>query len=261
ETTSMVGVLLASIAVSVLLELTINEHLWWRLLYAFGALSAVFGWQLQKQLKIKTMNSVEYSNLPTVKILRQYAGVIAINTIQSGATMLTYIVPFVLLNILVPQVNQVQYDTMLQFNNGIILADIGLILLFKQWWSYQQKVASSIKWLWLIMAVIVVPLMHYLPVLNATAINIVKLLMVAIGVAALVPCYDLQQQYRHLLPPGQEYLVLGLAYKLGGSLIASTMPAISLIIWRYSGSMALIGAYIAFWWLLAAYYARPQLNP
>lgn len=125
---SMLGIVIASLASTFVYLQDIPEL--WRICYIFGGCISFYAYKLRKDqnnYKIKKQD-LEYEKL-NFKILWNYRFRILAVIFTTGFSHITYLIPCVIMNSLIPFITNIEIDDMMKVNNILLLFDAALIFI------------------------------------------------------------------------------------------------------------------------------------
>ncbi|QQV75530.1 Proline/betaine transporter [Rickettsia tillamookensis] len=264
QTSTMVGIILASFISTIVLNIEYNEY--WRLCFIFGGVTALIGYFLRK--------SKDYTSLRTTKRSVAISGILSkiasskltvyscndiassllsdLTTIWhnklnitrvifvSGFWYLTYMIPFVLMNSFIPLITDISLETMMIFNTELTIFDTFLIPII----GYLTKKFHYLKILngTLILTILtILPLWFFLNNSSIWYVNFVRIWIIILGVTFSVP---LNCWLNDLFKTDYKYMLVGVGNSIGSSLIGRLTPSICLMLWHVTGSSLSIAVYI-----------------
>ncbi len=152
--------------------------------------------------------------------------------IATGFGHLTYSIPFVFMNTFIPFITSVSLETMMAFNTGLLIVDMGSIPFIGRWvLRYDgQKVMIVAS---LVLAVTLVPLFLALPEASLAYVLFVRLWIVFWGVVFLCP---LNFWFKGLFPLREQYLLVGMSGALGAATLGRLTVPCCFWLWHMGGS-------------------------
>ena len=121
--------MLASLGATLLCYLQIIE--WgWRLLYAFGCLTAVFAFLMRRNVVIATHPQQGLSLTQTFQLFWNYRKQLLLIILVSGLGYANYVIALVLMNGLVPLVSPLAKEQMIALNSYLLVLDFAALPLF-----------------------------------------------------------------------------------------------------------------------------------
>jgi hypothetical protein len=159
--------------------------------------------------------------------------------LSSSVSQVTYLIPFVFLNSLMPIISDITFEEMILFNNLLLFFDMIIIpLVGRVITSYSSQIV--ILFSSFIMLVSIPTLLYFLPSASLFYVFFVRIWIVFWGVVFLCP----QNIYYHKLFPGKEkYLLVGMISSLMSGIIGKFSTPFSLYLWYKTQDMSLIVIY------------------
>lgn len=233
QSSTMVGIICASL-LSIVLP--------WRLCFILGGMMGVFALMLRKcetdknfdkhvfeQYKISTLKSFWRERLTILKI-----------AFTTGISHITYLMPFVVFNSLVPLVTNISFETMMYCNTALLICDALIIFIIGP--LVNNYSVKSIMIFSLIMLIIITPLIGMLHNATLLLVSFIRIWIVFWGVVLATPMNLYYKQLQQNNP--NRYFVTGIANALGASIIGKTTPVICFWLFHATGSVISIGIYL-----------------
>jgi MHS family proline/betaine transporter-like MFS transporter len=232
---TIAGILFASIGVT-LICLTKQVENYWRLLYFIGSMTAIFAWYLRIKgnhtvfPKKQTTSAFFQSTCKAFWTMRKALCTIAI---ASGFSYASYILALVMLNGLIPLVSEIPKETLMYVNTSLLFLDFLLLPVFgllanrfsRDLIMITAGITAFISGL---------PLFWLLQGASLPLIILIRVCIVVIGVWFSAPFHAWGQQ---LIPASHRYTMISLAYALGSQLLGGPTAAVSLWLFKYTGSL------------------------
>lgn len=248
---TVAGVLLASFGVSLLSTLNIIQD-YWRVLYLFGCLTAVFA-SLLRMNSTKSSSSVQLRPSSSLQFIvktcwkrRQALLTIAI---ASGFSYACYMIALVMTNSFIPLITSISKIEMINLNNMFILFDfllLSIMGIFAHRFSREKMMISSG-----VLALITgLPLFWFLQDAPLNVVIFIRLCFVIIGVWFSAPFYSWSQD---LVPSSDRYTVISFAYAIGTQFLGGPTIIISLWLFQKTEWVTSAAWYWMFLGLLASY--------
>jgi MFS family permease len=250
QTSSMIGIILASIASYVVVATDYNNG--WRICFWLGGFTAFSAYFLRKYSipdnrdKLKLFN--QYTTLSRFKTLWLNKKNVLRVAITTSFSHLTYFIPFVLMNSFVPMVTNISIQTMVALNNALLIFDTLLIPIL----GYLTRNFNPVKLMLFastIITVTIIPLWVYLPNSTIWYVTFIRAWIVICGVLFLCP---INLWYKNLFDNENKYFLVGMGNALGAA-FGKLTPAITMALWHITGSTLSIALYIALIMLLTTY--------
>jgi MFS family permease len=242
QSSSMLGTILASVAVTVIIATSYDDA--WRFCFWLGGITGVVGYILRfytdKSTEKQAFGSYQLGTLPSfcknrVNILRV--------AFATGFGHVTGTIPFVFMNAFVPLITDITLETMMIFNTGLLVLDmflipfIGRILLKYDYDPVKVMTCSS-----LILAITIIPLFAYLPQATLGYVLFVRTWIVFWGVVFLCP---MNYWFKELFTTADQYLLIGMGGALGSSVIGRFTVPLCFWLWQESEWICLPAIYLA----------------
>jgi MHS family proline/betaine transporter-like MFS transporter len=221
------GVLLASGGVALLSAFDII-HWGWRALYVFGSLVAFFGLAVRRQVTVEEKETSSFS----IKFL-------LLIFITSGFGYANYSMALVFINGFIPLISKVTKLEMIQLNTFLLILDFLLLPVFG-WIA--SKIGRTKLMLFASMSVIVfaMPLFTLLKGASLAEVFFIRVCFVIMGVSFFAPFHAWAYE---IVPKKCRYFTISLGYSLGSQLLGAPLGAVSLWVFKQTGSILLVALY------------------
>lgn len=237
---TMMGTLLASLA-AWLVSISPEPDIYWRLAFILGFLTGLTGLFIRLQTHTGHKLQNDKQKLSSFKVIRVNKWRVLKIIPICGFTYVTYAVPFILLNNIVPLVSDISVDDLLMFNIVLVAFDVILIPIFGHI-VIRYDIAKWMATFSSIFAVSIIPIFAILPYLGQIGVTIIKVWIIIIGVAFAAPL----NAFLHKISPNKEkYLVSGFGYSLGIELLGKNTTAICLMLLHWSSGLIMPAIYTA----------------
>lgn len=262
ETTKIMGVMIASFAVT-LIAASSNPSVFWRVPFLLGGIVSLVGWwarrRWRKDIKNNSLIAKDENLLSSWRLCWIQRKTLLRIAIISSAGYLTYIVPFFWLNAFVPLVTEISFAQMMAVSTSLMVLDMVLVPLLGTL-MHNLDVMRSLKICLGALIIIVIPGFWILPGASWISVMALRLCLIVLGVALIGPIYGWYQILRKKWGKGSntssdDYLLIGLGSSFGNGSIGRTAPAICLWLWHSTGSTLAPALYLAAWWLIAVLLA------
>jgi MFS family permease len=232
---SMLGIIFASFCASMIFIYELPRYSW-RILFLCSGLILLFAMFLRFNSNeigiLKKHDELEKINRENIINFLQI-------TLTTGMSHITYIIPFVLLNNLMPEISKVTFADMMSFNTALLILDMLMIPVvgrFLERYEPQKIILIS-----LIVMLLSIPLMMlFLQDSNIYYIIFFRIWVVFWGVVFMCPQ---NIYYKSLFPHNSKYLVVGLANAIGSATIGKGSTPFALYCWHVSSNMTLVALY------------------
>ncbi len=246
---TMLGVLCASIA-STIVSKTSDPSFYWRYAYFVGFVTALAG------LYLRVNVIVDAVALPVKMSVGDIIGKIRDNrftmirvALVSSFCYITYTIPFIFMNIFIPELTGINISEMLQLNTFLLILDTGLIPIFSlvaEKYDRRMFMASMSMFT----AVSVLPLFYFLQDANFMYVMFVRLVVILAGLAFLAPIHA---WFYTLFKGRDKYLLIGIGSELGNETLGKNSTVICLFLWHYFKTPIAPAFYIFFVAALATF--------
>lgn len=264
QTSTMLGIILASFISTIVLNVEYNTY--WRLCFIFGGLTAFIGYFLRKSEDYTSLRVTERSvaisgilpkiasSKPTVfprndvvssllhdltTIWNNKLSILRIS-FAGGFWYMIYMIPFVFMNSFIPLITDISLETMMKFNTEFLIFDMVMIPVI----GYLTTKLHYLKLLKSILVIIIlttIPLWLFLNNSSIWYVNFVRIWIITLGVSHLAP---LDCWLNDLFKTSDKYMLVGIGWSIGSSLIGRLTPSICLMLWHVTGSSLSIAVYI-----------------
>ncbi|AFB21396.1 palindromic element RPE4 domain-containing protein [Rickettsia canadensis] len=280
QTSTMVGIILASFISTIVLNIDYNEY--WRLCFIFGGFTALVGYFLRKSDSIrvshslsfrdsivassknlKQTNTVSYFLNPMVKPrddnkgfwIPAFAGMTFLHDLVTiwnnklsilrvsfavGFSYMTYIVPFVFMNSFISLITDIPLETMMKFNTEFLIFDMVMILIIGHL-TKKLHYLTILSCTLIVMSLSIIPLWLFLNNSSIWYVNFVRIWIIVLGVSFLAP---LNCWLNDLFKTTDKYMLVGIGSSIGSALIGRLVPSTCLTLWHATGSSLSIAVYI-----------------
>ncbi|MFI0434849.1 MAG: MFS transporter [Parachlamydiaceae bacterium] len=255
---TIAGILLASMAISLLYAFDIAEK-GWRYLYFFGSFTAACVSFLRTKIAFKKilvdLSAKKSFSSVFSTCLNHYRALISI-AIASGFSYASYTISLVMMNSFAPLVAPVSPQHMMHVNTFLLGIDFLLLPLFgfvANHLSRERMMSASG-----IFALLTgLPLLWLLEGASLLTIIFIRLIFVIIGIWFSAPFYAWSQT---LVPASDRYTVISFGYAIGSQILGGPAAAISLWLFQKTGWVGSVGLYWMFLGLIASYCISRQTH-
>jgi len=234
QTSTMVGIVTASF-VSTIVLIQGNWH-YWRLCFLIGGITALFGYVLRvyrtEKLSLTKQQLLKLYSVGGIKTLWQNKMLLLRIAIVTGFSYITYSLPFIVMNNLVPQFTNISLEKMMQANTALLVMDMVLLpvigVKLAKYSSKNTLLAGAI------LLLITSPLMWSFAIDASFAyLMFIKIWIIIIGVA--FSC-KINLWSNDLIKEKEKYLIVGIGGSIGSATIGKMTPAICLGLYHYFNS-------------------------
>ena len=240
QLSTMVGIIVASFASSIIIAN--NHYEYWRLAFILGGSCGIIGYYLRRN-NAKLSIITESQNRLTQSILTLCSNKLNILRISiiTGFSYMTYVVPFVVMNNFTPDITNISFETMMNFNTVLLILDLAMIpiigYLLK---DYQSKSIMTISSFALLITII--PLWFFIQNGPLWYVNLARLWIIILGVIFLCP---LNLVLSTIYNNNDKYMLVGIGNAIGTSIFGRITPAICISLWHFTSAPLSIALYIA----------------
>lgn len=258
QTSTMMGIVLASFASTYVISTEMN-HLW-RLFFILGGSVGIFGIYLRQfdplkeKLRLKNVFNNFAGNF--CKILKNQKLLITKISLVYAFSYLTYSIPFVLMNSLMPLISDITLSQMMKINSLLLVFDT-ITLPFVGIFIEKYPPKKIMTFAAIILGITFPILWYYLEGANFYYVLFVRIWIVFWGVVFACPfnLWCFKQTNGH-----NKYIIVGIASSLGTGVIGKMNPAIGLLIFYHFGSHNYISIYVSIIMIATAYVIHKNTN-
>ncbi len=239
QTSVMIGIVLASFVSTIALEHRESEQ--WRIYFIIGGITALFGYILRiyktEKLSLNTKQILSLYSTGAIKTLWNNKILLLRIAITSGFAYMTYSVPFIIMNNLVPEFTNLTLEDMMPSNTTLLIMDMILLPIIGAFlikFELKNILLLNVS----ILAITILPIWYYVENSSFVYIISVKIWIIIIGI---VFSNTINLWYDGLLPKTEKYLVTGIGSSIGSAAIGKMAPAICLGLYHYTNSPFVIG--------------------
>ncbi len=239
QCSTMIGIILASISATILYHYEIKDL--WRVFYFIGGSAAIVGYVFRKKYfsPIYYTVPVENSVILSLKVLWSNKFNLLKIAVISGCSYITYLLPFVIMNRLMPFITNIDIQKLAINNNYMLFIDLILILFFgKMLTNFHYN--NVMKYASLTLTIAIIPLFYFLPNSNENYILFVKFVIIVLGIIYMCP---LNIWTKNIINNQNNYLIVGIGSALGNSIIGKLSPSIALFIFHYTNNINYVSVF------------------
>ncbi|WP_371222325.1 MFS transporter [Orientia tsutsugamushi] len=238
QCSTMIGIILAS-AIATIISSSTASFANWRYAFALGMLTGIIGLCLRLVI-FSNSNSVNYTayhkNVQTIS--SKFFLLLKVSCLH-GLSYITYAVPFVILDNIIPLISNISRTEILAYSNVLMYFDAAMIV------AIGYIIRSNNYKIWMLLAVIlfavtIIPCFIYLPKLTLQVIILIKCWIIFCGVVftSLLNVWLIQKV------DGNKYLFIGIGYVIGCEFWGRSSIAICLALWQYFNDLIAPAIYI-----------------
>lgn len=238
DSSTIVGIFLASLLVTLFAKVGIIEN-GWRYLFWMGGGVAFFG-VFMRRYTIDDLGNHKQKDMPsTINAIKTYFAPFLTIVIASGFSHATYTFPFVLMSGFVPLVSTLSKTQLIEMNTYLLIFDLCLLPLFG---IVAEKIGRvRLMTVAAAAAAAATPLCFWLLDLTSLVqVAILRGVIVTCGVAFAAAYHSFAVS---ILPMQVRYTLISLASALGGLFLGKPVAAISLALYEITGSIFCTAAY------------------
>ena len=251
NSSTMGGIVIASIGVSILCSFSMIES-GWRILYALGCITGFYGFYLRKQAEIKAPLIKRKNSLAIIKEnFRPFFKIF----LASGFSYANYSIAFLLTSGLIPLISSYTAAEMANMNSALLAIDLFLLPVFG-WLAARYSREKIMLFAALSIAITSLPLFAFLSEMDLTLIFIIRTFIVIYGVAFSAPFHAWAQAQ---VPNEHRYFLISLAYALGSQIIGGPTALISLWLFKVGGTAPFASIYWLFLSLGISFFLFRQM--
>ncbi len=242
QTSTILGITIASLVATLIHYVEFEGA--WRMCFIFGSTVALIGYFLRrKSMGIVTKNSkrlFKFYGLGGIKTIWIHKIDVLRIAIANSFSHLTYIIPFVTMNHLVPLITDIELKTMMAINSFMLAFDMFTIPFVGRLVArFEPKsimvTASSV------LALTILPIWYFTEGASIIYITFVRFWIVIWGIIFLCP---LNLWCKEQVEGDEKYIVVGMGTILGATITGKLAPAICLSLYHATGSFMTIAVYI-----------------
>lgn len=245
QSSSLLGVVVASTAASIVIGTGYHQSFMWRVCFWLGGLTGFVGCFLRyyvmdkKEEKPSTLfKAYQFSSLP---LLWRNRGNIVRVAVATCFSHITYAVPFVFMNSFVPLITTIQLKTMMFLNTLLLVFDMCFIpILGRLLIHYDGKKVMIIASV--VLGTTIVPLFVALPNASLLYVTCMRTWIVFWGLIFLCP---LNFWFKSLFRSSENYFLVGMGNALGAATLGHMATPICLWLWYISGISYIPAVYLA----------------
>lgn len=251
QCSTMIGIILAS-AIATIVSSSAESFVNWRYAFALGMLTGIIGLCFRLVI-FSSSNSISYNTEATAyhknimmhsskanqTKLSKFFLLLKVSCLH-GLSYITYAVPFVILDNIIPLISNISRTEILAYSNVLMYFDAAMIV------AIGHIIRSNNYKIWMLLAVILfavtmIPCFVYLPKLPLQVIILIKCWIIFCGVVftSLLNVWLVQKV------DGNKYLFIGIGYVIGCEFWGRSSITICLALWQYFNDLIAPAIYIA----------------
>ena len=242
QTSVMIGIVFASFVSTIVLDH--QESGYWRICFIIGGITALFGYGLRiyktEKLPFSTKQILSLYSAGGVKTLWNNKILLLRIAITSGFGYMTYSVPFIIMNNLVPEFTNLTLKDLMPSNTTLLVMDM-ILLPIIGYFLVKFKLKNILLLSVSILAITIIPLWCQVENTSFSYIIFIKIWIIIIGV---VFSDTINLWYNELIPKAEKYLITGVGSSIGAAIIGKMAPAICLGLYHHTKSPLVIGWFV-----------------
>ena len=254
QTSTIFGSVLASLAATFVHYLDIANG--WRGVYFLGGSAAIIGYILRRvSIVIPERHSkklLEFYGHGGIKILWNHKIDLLRIAIVNSFSHLTYVIPFVTMNHLIPLITDIELKTMMAINSFMLVFDmVAIPFIGRNIARFNPNAVMIISSS--VLALTIIPVWYFIENASLAYITFVRFWIVIWGIVFLCPlnlwCSD-------QIKGSERYMIVGMGTTLGASAIGKLTPSICLALYYATESYMSIALYIACMFTVAIFVIK-----
>jgi len=230
NTSSMLGMILASIAASIVINSQqINT---WRICFLAGGSVGLVGVFLRCYHTSLNGNNHKHQSISkkfSLNIVWHNKATILKIALVIGFGHITYSIPFVFLNSFVPIITDINLSSMIYLNNFLLIFDLIMLLIVGHVISNYNP-TKVLLFSSFVLFVTIVPLFAILENASILTVTIIRIWIVFWGVAFACPVNVWCEKLLNNMP--EKYFLMGISSALGASIIGKTTMSACFYMWH-----------------------------
>ncbi len=229
ESSSILGIILASLMVTLIGYAPFENA--WRICFIFGGFAALIGYFIRKQYisisEEKIEESLKIKHFGGLKLLWKHRSDITRIVMICSVTQLTYIIPFVTMNHIVPLISEINLKTMMAMNSFLLILDLFLIqLIGKLIININYKIIMMRSSL--LLAASIIPIWYFITSSSLIIIFAIRIWIIILGILYMCP---LNIWLSKQIEGRNKYIITGTASALSSCIFGKLMPI--LFMWSF----------------------------
>ncbi|PCJ25483.1 MAG: MFS transporter [Rickettsiales bacterium] len=233
QLSTVLGIFLASMTAALIHSIdTANA---WRLCFIFGGIASIIGFYIRKTSLPAPASGLQLFKFYDASGLRElwhHRRVVVRIAIVESFSQITYVIPFVSMNYLIPLFTNISLSSMMYVNSFMLIFNIfAIIFIGRIVASFAPKYIMMRAGLML--ALTIIPLWYFIEGASIAYVTFVRLWIIILGVAFLCP---LNLWYRDQIAGDEKYIIVGMGTTLASGIIGKLTPSICLVLYYSTGS-------------------------
>ena len=188
QISTVFGMVLASSAATIVQYVEIDYA--WRFCFAFGGIAAIIGYLIRSNVleigKITSLSNLEFFTIDGFMILWKHRVNLLRIAIVNSFSHLTYVIPFITMNHIVPLITDIEMKTMMAFSSFTLAFDmitIPIVGVYTRRFSSESIMITASS----ILAITIIPLWSFIDGASIVYITFVRFWIVIWGIVFLCP--------------------------------------------------------------------------
>lgn len=248
QTSVMIGIVFASYVSSISLSHEQSSKYCylesWRIWFIIGGILALFGYILRtyktEKLAFMVKQSLKLYSFSGTRILFANKLLLLKVALVSGFSYMTYCLPFIVMNNLIPEFTDISLDKLMPSNSWLLVMDM-LILPIMGIYLAKFKPEQILACSTICLALTILPVWHFIYQATFSYIIFVKIWIIIIGI--IFSC-GINLWLNNLIKTDEKYLITGIGNAIGTSLIGKMAPFVCLTLYHHTGSYMVAGWFI-----------------
>lgn len=251
QTSTIFGIILASVASTFVHYLDITNS--WRTVFFLSGFAAIIGYILRKNSivvpKKHSKKLLKFYGHDGIKILWNHKADLLRIAVVNSFSHLTYVIPFVTMNHLIPLITNIELETMMAINSCMLVFDMVAIpsigRIIHRFNPRDIMIISSIT-----LALTIIPMWYFIVDASLAYITFVRFWIVIWGIVFLCP---LNLWCNNQIKGNKKYIVVGMGTTLGASVIGKLTPSVCLALYYATETYMSIAIYITIMFIVVIF--------
>jgi MFS family permease len=256
QISTIFGMVIASCAATIVQFLELEFA--WRFCYIFGGVAAIIGCLIRNNVlkieKNKSKKVLEIFALSGFGVLWNHKTNVLRIAIVNSFSHLTYVIPFITMNHIVPLITDIEMKTMMVLSSFLLVFDLITIpiigIIISRFSARSVMLVASC-----VLAITIIPLWLWIDDASLFYITFVRVWIVIWGIIFLCP---LNLWCSQQVLGDEKYIVVGIGGSLGASVIGKLTPSICLALFYYTNTHMSVALYIAVLFTLTAFVIKSR---
>ncbi|WP_375327072.1 MFS transporter [Candidatus Tisiphia endosymbiont of Nemotelus uliginosus] len=248
QLSTMLGIIIASFMSTLLIIFNATEY--WRLCFIFGGSTAIIGYYLRKNLtkipiSIKPKVQIHTIISNTISLIINNKMNILYVAVVNGFSYMTYAIPFIVMNSLIPLITSITFEEMMTYNTLLLVVDAALFAAIFPLigWGVAKSTPRRVMYICaLLLSITIIPLWWFVDNASFWYVTFIRVWIIVLGVIFACP---LNIWVNNLLPASDKYLLSSISNAIGSSILGRFTPALCIALWHFTGTSISVAIYIA----------------